>query len=135
MATISTRNAIVYLQGSGAVAVTLTEAKEVSIDLDRELIDDTCFGDLGWRTNMLGLDSWSGSITANFDTTQTLLLDSYIDSATDQTPRALYVYPDRSASTKYYYGSIWPKLSIGLPLGLATATLSFTGDGAFGYKP
>ena len=65
MATLSTRNAIVYIQGSSTtISEVLTEAGDVQISLDRELIDDTCFGDAGWQTNMMGLDSWSGSVTA-----------------------------------------------------------------------
>ena len=131
MATLSTRQAIVYLQGSAAAAQVLTEAGDVQISIDRELIDDTCFGDSGWQTNMMGLDSWSGSVTANFDTTEDLLYDAFAANAT----RAFYVYPERTVSTKYYYGSIWPKLSISMPLGLAKATMTFTGDGAFTQKP
>ena len=129
MATLSTRNAIVYLQGSSTtISEVLTEAGDVQISLDRELIDDTCFGDAGWQTNMMGLDSWSGSVTANFDTTQQLLIQAFTANAT----RYFYVYPDRTAMTKYYYGSIWPKLTLSLPLGLAKATMPFQGDGAFG---
>jgi len=129
VATLSTRNAIVYIQGSSTtISEVLTEAGDVQISLDRELIDDTCFGDAGWQTNMMGLDSWSGSVTANFDTTQQLLIQSFQANAT----RYFYVYPDRTAMTKYYYGSIWPKLSLSLPLGLAKATMAFQGDGAFG---
>jgi hypothetical protein len=119
----------VYLQGSSTtISEVLTEAGDVQISLDRELIDDTCFGDAGWQTNMMGLDSWSGSVTANFDTTQQLLIQAFTANAT----RYFYVYPDRTAMTKYYYGSIWPKLTLSLPLGLAKATMPFQGDGAFG---
>ena len=131
MATLSTRNAIVYMTGSGATLEVLTEAGDVSITLDSELIDDTCFGDLGWHTAMLGLKSWSGSVSSNFDTTQSLILDAY----TIGTVRSLYVYPQRTTMTKYYYGQVWPKLTISLPLGLAKATMPFTGDGGFGVKP
>ena len=123
MATLSARNAIVYLQGSGSDAVTLTEAGDVQITLDYELIDDTCFGDLGWQTNMQGLKNWNGTVTANFDTTQQLLMHAYEADAV----RKMYVYPERTAATKYYYGSVWPKLSISLPLGLAKATMAFQG--------
>ena len=129
MATLSARNAIVYLQGSSTtISEVLTEAGDVQLSLDSELMDDTCFGDLGWQTNKIGLKSWSGTVTANFDTTQQHLMQAYEANAT----RYLYVYPERTAMTKYYYGSIWPKLSISLPLGLAKATMAFQGDGAFG---
>ena len=45
------------------------------------------------------------------------------------------MYPDRATATNYYYGSIWPKLSVALPIGLAKATVAFQGEGQLAKKP
>ncbi len=124
MSTISTRDAIVYLAGASGAAVTLTEAAEVTIDIDFDLEGDTAFGDL-WEGKVQGLKRFSGSITGNFDTAQSLLFDAIGASSS----RALYVYPDRSTSANYYYGNVWPRLSITMPFGIAKFSVSFDGDG------
>lgn len=124
MATIHTKGAIVYLQGSGSDAVTLTEAGDVSIDIDYDLEADSAFGDT-WETKLKGLLRYSGSIAGNFDTAQSLLFDAIGQTSA----RKMYVYPDRATSGRYYYGTVWPKLSTTLPIGLAKFSASFNGDG------
>ena len=123
MATIHTKNAIVYLQGSGSEAVLLTEAGDVNIDIDYDLEADSAFGDT-WETKLKGLLRWSGSIGGNFDTAQSLLFDAIGQSSA----RKMYVYPDRATSGRYYYGTVWPKLSATLPRGVAKFATSFDGD-------
>ena len=124
MATIHAKNAIVYLQGSGSEAVALTEAGDVSIDIDYDLEADAAFGDT-WKTNLKGLIGWSGSIAGNFDTAQSLLFDAISQTSA----RKMYAYPDRSTTGRYYYGTVWPKLGTSLPIGVGKFTSSFTGDG------
>jgi len=130
MATLHTKNAIVYLQGSAADAIALTEAGDVTINFDYDLADDAAFGDT-WKSALQGLKNWSGSVTANFDTAQDLIWDAATYGAT----RKIYVYPNRSAPTAYYYGSIWPKVSVSLPIGLGKATMAFQGDGELAVLP
>jgi len=126
VATLHGRNAVVYLQGSGANAVVITEAAEFSIDGDSDLEPDPAFGDT-WETKLKGLMRFSGSITANYDTAQggNALWQAFVAS----TSRKMYLYPDRSVTTQYYYGNVYPKLGVGVPIGRATATVSFEGDG------
>ena len=124
MSTISTKDAIVYLQGSGAAAVVLSEASEVMFDLDYDTEPDVAFGD-SWETKLKGIHRWSGSIGGNFDTAQSLLFDA----ATQTSSRKLYVYPDRATATRYYYGNVWPRLSPNMPYGVAKFTARFDGDG------
>ena len=124
MAILNAKNAIVYLQGSAAAAVTLTEAADVTIDADFDTEATTAFGDT-WETHAKGINRWSGTITGNFDTAQSILFDA-IGQAT---ARKLYVYPDRDTSANYYYGTVWPRLSVSLPFGIGKFTASFQGDG------
>lgn len=124
MSTIHGKNAVVYLQGSGANAVPIVEAADWSIDLDYATDEDNAFGDT-WVTHVKGLNNFRGSIAGNFDTTQTVIFDSL----TQATPRAMYLYPDRSVTARYYYGTVWPKLSPNVPMGLAKMTCAFVGDG------
>lgn len=124
MSTIHAKDSIVYLQGSGSDAITLTEAGDVSIDIDYDLEADTAFGDT-WETQLKGILRWSGSIAGNFDTAQALLFDALGQS----TPRKMYVYPARGTAARYYYGTVWPKLGVTLPFGVGKFSTSFTGDG------
>ncbi len=125
MATLHTKNAIVYLQGTGAEAITLTEAGDVTIDIDYDTEPDTAFGDT-WETRLQGIKRWSGTIAGNFDTAQADLFDA-VSGAT--AARKMYVYPDRATSSNYYYGSVWPRLSATLPFGVAKFSATFEGDG------
>ena len=124
MATLHTKNAIVYLQGSGTEAQTLTEAGDFSIDIDYDLEVDSVFGDT-WETKQKGFLRWSGSIGGNFDTAQSLLFDAISQTSA----RKMYVYPDRATTARYYYGTCWPKLGTTLPIGVAKFTASLDGDG------
>lgn len=130
MATISTRDAIVYLAGASGEAVELIEAAEVTIDIDFDLEGDTAFGDL-WEGKVQGLKRFSGSITGNFDTTQSLLFDAIGASSS----RQMYVYPDRDVAGNYYYGNVWPRLSVTMPFGIAKFSVAFDGDGELAAKP
>lgn len=125
MSTLHGRDGMVYLQGSGAAATKFGEAREWNIDIDRELADDAAMGDT-WRTQLAGVLSWSGSIAGNLDTAET----SPFDAATALAVKAWYLYPSSAAATLYYYGNIWPTLSISGGLGGAVSfDLSFEGDG------
>lgn len=120
MATLHGRNAVVYLQGSGAQAEVLSEAAEWHITLDFELGDDGAFGDT-WVTQLKGRMRWTGSLSGNLDTAQALMFDA----ATATSSRKIYVYPDRSDTTKYYYGTCFPKLTADVTL---TSVSKFSGS-------
>lgn len=125
MATLHGRNAVVYLQGSGSDAIVLTEAAEWHISLDSELADDGAFGDT-WLTQVKGRMSWNGSLNGNLDTAQSLVFDA----ATASSSRKIYLYPDRSSTGRYYYGTCYPKLTVDVTLtGVAKFSGSIEGDG------
>lgn len=82
-------------------------------------------------TQQTGLLSWSVSIEGNFDTAET----SPFDAATATSAKAVYLYPQASQASSYYYGSIWPKLSVNAGVGgIARFTLSGPGDGPLSVK-
>lgn len=125
MATIHGRGGMVYAQGSGANATKLGEARSWAFNIDRELNEDNALGD-SWRTQLLGIMSWSGSIEGNLDTAET----SPFDAATATSTKKLYLYPDATVTARYYYGTVWPRLSVDSPLAdVARFTLDFEGDG------
>lgn len=127
MATLHGKNAIVYLGAtpSGA-AVALTEAAEWKIDIDFDEDPDPAFGDT-WETRLKGLLRFSGSMSGNMDTAQSLAFDA----ATTTGSVKWYLYPDRATVARFYSGLIFPKLSVNVPIsGKATFSGGFTGDGA-----
>lgn len=116
---------MVYLQGSGANATKLAEARSWSINVDRELSEDNALGDT-WVTQLMGFLSWSGACELNFDTAET----SPFDAATATAVKKLYLYPDAATTARYYYGNVWPTLSVDDSLTDAMrGSLDFTGDG------
>ena len=131
MATLFGRNAVVYLQGSGSEAEVLTEASEWHISIDFETGDDGAFGD-SWNTQLKGRMRWTGSLNGNYDTAANVAFDA----ATATSSRKIYVYPDRSDTAKYYYGTCYPKLSVDVTLtGVAKFSGSLEGDGQLAKKP
>jgi hypothetical protein len=130
MATLHGKGGMAYLQGSGAAATKLGEAREWTIDIDRELADDSAMGDT-WRTQLVGIHNWSGSIAGNLDTVET----SPFDAAIAETAKAWYLYPSGASPTLYYYGKVWPNLSVSGGLGsIVSFSLSFEGDGQLAAK-
>ena len=109
MATLHGRNAVVYLQGSAATAVQISEANEWTINVDAQEVDDPAFGDT-WRTKLRGLLQANGNVTGNFDTAQAG--NAAFEAAIATSSRRLYLYPDAAVSARYYYGNVWPKLSV-----------------------
>jgi len=117
---------MVYLQGSGAAATKLGETREWSFDIDKPLSEDGAMGDT-WESKQVGILSWSGSAGGNLDTAET----SPFDAAVAVTAKALYLYPSDADATKYYYGSVWPRLSVSASKDdIIRFSLSFDGDGA-----
>jgi len=125
MATLHGLGGMVYLQGSGSAAIKLGEARTWRINVDAAMDEDNALGD-SWRTQLKGLQSWSGSMEGNVDTASTLAWDAGTNTAV----RKMYFYHTGSATTQYYYGTVWPKLSIEAGIAaVARFTLDFDGDG------
>jgi len=130
MATIHGKGGAVALAPGGSGGAVVGEGRSWRIDLDKEFDEDSAFGDT-WRTQLLGLISWSGSVEANFDTAATALFAA----ATATALSSLYLYPQGTGTAAYYFGQIWPKLSVEVGItGTARATVDFDGDGALSQK-
>ncbi len=131
MATFHGLGGMLYLQGSGAAATKLGECKKWSISVDRALSEDDAMGDT-WATNLSGLLKWSMSVDYNADLAET----SPFDAATATSSKAVYLYPVAGTVTAYYYGSIWPKMTVDVDKGsTASGSLTGEGDGQLAKKP
>ena len=130
MATLHGKNATIYL-GSGGVAIPLSEAAEWTLDVDFDTVDDGAFGDTA-VTLLKGRLKESGSLAGNYDDASTLAWDA----ATYDGSVNMYIYPTRAVTTNYYYGSVYPKLSLS---GSLTDKVKFSGsfevNGAISKKP
>jgi hypothetical protein len=131
MATLHGKGSVLYMNGGTGNAVQITEAAEWSIDVDFDEDPDPALGD-SWETRLKGLLRFSGAFSGNYDDAQTTLWDAAIASTSSK----FYLYPAASVNTKYYYGQIWPKVSLGGGVGgKETFSVSFTSDGALTTKP
>lgn len=125
MATLHGRGGMVYLQGSGSNALKLGEARSWTLKIDRTFSEDNALGD-SWKTQLLGLMSWSGSIEGNLDSAETSPFDASMATST----KKIYLYPDSTSTSRYYYGTVWPKLSVDVKMtDTVRFTLDYDGDG------
>ena len=121
------------MQGSGSEAVPISEAMEVSLNVDFDEDPDPAFGD-SWETRLKGLLRFSGSFGANYDTAQGG--NAVWEAAVATTSRKMYLYPTSATATNYYYGNIFPKLGItGSVSSKGSTSNSFSGDGQLSIKP
>lgn len=133
MGTIHGKNSVLYMAPDDAsVAEQITEAAEFTIDTDRDLDPDPALGD-EWETKLKGLKRFSGSFNGNFDDADTSPFDAATD---DDDPVRFYLYPAAGTATRYYYGSIFPVVSIsGGVGGRVTFAVTFEGNGELSKKP
>jgi hypothetical protein len=116
--------------GTGA-AVKITEAADWTIDVDFDKDPDPALGDT-WETRLKGLLRFTGSFAGNFDDAQ----DDLWDATVATTVSKFYLYPDSGTATRYYYGNIWPQVSVaGGVAGKETFTVAFEGDGQLAKNP
>lgn len=122
-------NALIYLAASSSgAAVPLLEQSDYSIELDHELASVLSLGQT-WDESVMGALKWKGSASGNFDPTSATLWNA----ATARAKVRMYVYPDVTSATRYYYGMVFVKLDRALAGGVsakASSGFSFTGSGA-----
>ena len=112
-------NALIYI---GATALVGGNAWSMAIDTDS--VETPQFGDT-WKKQVLGMKSWSGSLTAWEQFDASLLSDAAVAA----TVTALKIYPDKSDNTNYYSGNAIFGFGSGGDTGSAVSnTASFTGD-------
>lgn len=133
MAALHGRGGMVYLQGSGAAAVKLGLARGWSIDVTREKSSSNVLGD-SWVKNLSGLLAFKGKIDGLLDNADTTAFDSATQvSSGNAALRSFYFYPDATNTATYYYGQIWPEISITDSMkDVENYTMNFDGDGQLG---
>jgi|ERR1035437_3046165 hypothetical protein len=130
MTSLHGRGGMLYLQGSGAVAVNVLNARSWKLTVDRALDENNKFGDT-WVTQLLGLNKWTLSCDGNLDNADT----GAFDAATGTTVKAAYFYPDSTSASHYYYGNCWPKIDVTVTLdAVERYTMDGDGDGPLAYK-
>jgi len=131
MATLHGKGSVLYMSDGSAAAVPISEAAEWSIDVEFDEEEDPALGD-SWKTRLKGLLDFSGAFSGNFDDAQ----DTIWDAAMASTSAKFYLYPAAATTTRYYYGNIWPKVSVdGSVTGKENFSVSFSGDGQLAKNP
>ena len=131
--TIHGKNAVLYMGATGvAAAERITEAADFTIDTDRDLDPDPALGD-EWETKLKGLKRFSGSFNGNFDDAQKDIFDA-VEVEDASVP--FYLYPASSQPLRYYFGNIFPVVSITGGVGArVTFAVTFEGDGQLFTNP
>ncbi len=98
MPTLKWRNAYLYWNDAF-----VTEGTGISVSFDREWIEDTSYGDIN-RTYQPGFGDFEMTVRRHYDQGGFLGLESDAIAASPEA-RDFYLYPDRSVTTDYWYGS------------------------------
>jgi len=95
---IKFRNAYLYWNGAF-----VTEGAGISLKADREMIEDTSYGDTN-KTYQPGFADFAMTVKRHYDQSGFFGLES--DAiANAPTARAFYMYPDRGTTADYWYGA------------------------------
>jgi predicted secreted protein len=108
MARIAGRNGAMYVNlTSGGTAEPVAFLNHWTLNFAVDTIDVTAFGDTN-KVKVAGLPDASGSYSGFFDnaTAQTYT------AATDGVARKMYLYPDRTTATTYWFGTATLDMSI-----------------------
>lgn len=108
MSRIHGRNGRVYIGiASGAEASPLPFVATWSINFATDKAEVTAMGDSN-KTYVAGLPDASGEFSGFYDdaTNQTYT------AAVDGVARKFYLYPDQTATTKYFFGTVLPDFSV-----------------------
>jgi hypothetical protein len=95
------KNAVVYL---GSAAVVVGEQVDYDIAMTDSFADTTTLPNAAgivWETKLKGPKGWSGKIAGKFDPTSTALWDMALSDSAQN----FYLYPQASATSRYYYGT------------------------------
>lgn len=138
--TVAGYKARVWL-GNPTTPALVGSARSWKFDIDTDLIENTQgYGGAvpAWKEFILAFFSWTGTIEGNLDTSSTVPWQGIAGNLTAPPVGAvqLLLYPDATGGGlgHYYYGSVWPKLSIeARHLSVTRFTLDFTGQGALGW--
>ena len=128
MAKYHGRDGVIYLAATGTgTATTVLGLTGWSLDLARDTVEVTEFGDTN-KTYVVGLKDLTGDFDGFWNDAETKLF-----SGTDSADGCkMYLYPTRSAPTKYACGVAWLDMSIETGTGDAVSINgSFSAAGAW----
>jgi len=95
---IKFRNAYLYWNGAF-----VTEGAGISMRADREMLEDTAYGDTN-RTFQPGFADYQMAVNRHYDAAGFFGLEEDA-TANAPTARSFYMYPDRDTTVDYWYGS------------------------------
>ncbi|MFA5053512.1 MAG: hypothetical protein WC565_05615 [Parcubacteria group bacterium] len=131
MAKYHGKNGLVYVSPSGTgVAVSVGGLSEWSLDMAVDTVEVTAFGDTN-KTYVVGLKDLKGSFSGFWDDAVDTLF-----TATDSGEAVrMYLYPNSTAITKYWYGTAFTDISVSTGVSAAVAVSgNFTAASAWGRK-
>lgn len=101
MARIHGRNGALYAAiTSGGTAEPIAFLDQWSLNFNVDFVDVTAFGD-STKVYVAGLPDTEGSFNGFYDTATAQLYTA----ATDGIARKVYLYPDRTSASQYWYGT------------------------------
>lgn len=106
------------MQGAGAQAVPFSNAADFDLNVTFSVADVSAMGE-DWETKVRGMLGFTGSIGGPVDTASTTAWDAL--TATSE--RKFYLYPDKTNTGAYYYGTAFVDVDV---KGGTTAAVTFT---------
>jgi predicted secreted protein len=108
VAKIAGRNAAIYVSTTTSGAATpLTNQNSWSMSFEVEKIDVTSFGNTT-KEYVAGIADASGEFSGFYDDASNQTLTAALDGLS----RKLYLYPNSNTATQYFFGTIFPDMSI-----------------------
>lgn len=108
MAKIAGRNAAIYVsQTTSGAATPLTYQNSWSMSFEVEKIDVTSFGNTT-KEYVAGIADASGEFSGFYDDASNQTLTAALDGLS----RKLYLYPNTNTPTQYFFGTIFPDMSV-----------------------
>jgi hypothetical protein len=108
LARIAGRNAAIYVGvTTSAAASPLTFQNSWSMSFEVEKIDVTAFGEQT-KAYVAGIADASGEFSGFYDDASNQTLAAALDGLS----RRLYLYPNTNLATQYFFGTIFPDMSI-----------------------
>lgn len=121
MAKLAGRNGGLYMAlTSGGTAEAVAYLNKWSVNFQTDKLDVTAFGDTT-KTYVAGLPDFAGSYGGWYDNATVQMYTA----ATDGVARKFYLYPDRTVTTSYWFGTAFFDFSI--DVGVESA-VSITGS-------
>lgn len=108
MARYHGRSGLVYVSTTGTgAAASVGQLTDWALNMDTDSVEVTAFGDDN-KTYVQGLKDVQGSLSGFWDDTVATLF-----TAADSTDGCkMYLYPNSSAISKYWYGPAWLSVSV-----------------------